>query len=288
MEAQVGSSGRLPDVRRERDHSGAVGLGCGHDLRAVNPLDGSGDPDHAVLEVDVTTAQLGHLAERQRAPRRELDHQPPPLRQRRHQQCELVQRRRLSNVADGLPHPFPARMSEPVDRKAKDLTGVLNGGRSHLEIIRQLAPLASRHVLIPADPSAGPVLSPDPIGGRRGNQRRPSRTGRPPRRSRGSGDGGGLHRPAVDWLVQRLPRRRAGPGRASVRQTRRDRCNGAPRRRYRRRRRLIVTLALSAALGWPGGAAALATVLCAWAYNLSLKATVMSWLPYAIALGMLP
>src|SRR5450759_1233076 len=26
-------------------------------------------------------------------------------------------------------------------------------------------------------------------------------------------------RPAVDWLVQRLPRRRAGPGRASVRQT---------------------------------------------------------------------
>jgi len=49
-----------------------------------------------------------------------------------------------------------------------------------------------------------------------------------------------------------------------------------------------LTLALSAALGWPGGAAALATVLCAWAYNLGLKATVLSWLPYAIAFGMLP
>src|SRR5450759_2617262 len=51
---------------------------------------------------------------------------------------------------------------------------------------------------------------------------------------------------------------------------------------------LVLTLALSAALGWPGGAAALATVLCAWAYNLGLKATALSWLPYAIAFGMLP
>ncbi len=51
---------------------------------------------------------------------------------------------------------------------------------------------------------------------------------------------------------------------------------------------LIVTLALSAALGWPGGAAALAIVLCGWAYNLGLKAIVLSWLPYAIAFGMLP
>src|SRR5665811_979437 len=51
---------------------------------------------------------------------------------------------------------------------------------------------------------------------------------------------------------------------------------------------LVLTLALSAALGWPGGAAAMATVACAWAYNLGLKATVLSWLPYAIAFGMLP
>src|SRR5680860_489870 len=51
---------------------------------------------------------------------------------------------------------------------------------------------------------------------------------------------------------------------------------------------LTLALAGSAALGWPGGAAALATVLIAWAYNLGLKATVLSWLPYAIAFGIAP
>jgi 4-hydroxybenzoate polyprenyltransferase len=51
---------------------------------------------------------------------------------------------------------------------------------------------------------------------------------------------------------------------------------------------LILTLALSAALGWPGGAAALVIVACGWLYNLGLKATVLSWLPYAIAFGILP
>jgi len=51
---------------------------------------------------------------------------------------------------------------------------------------------------------------------------------------------------------------------------------------------LIVTIALSAALGWPGGAAALVIVVCGWLYNLGLKGTVLSWLPYAIAFGMLP
>ena len=51
---------------------------------------------------------------------------------------------------------------------------------------------------------------------------------------------------------------------------------------------LILTIALSAALRWPGGAAALVIVLCGWLYNLTLKATVLSWLPYAIAFGMLP
>ena len=51
---------------------------------------------------------------------------------------------------------------------------------------------------------------------------------------------------------------------------------------------LISTVALSAALGWPAGALALVTVLFGWAYNLGLKATVLSWLPYAIAFGMLP
>ena len=51
---------------------------------------------------------------------------------------------------------------------------------------------------------------------------------------------------------------------------------------------LALTVGLSAALGWPGGAAALVIVLCGWLYNLGLKATILSWLPYAIAFGMLP
>jgi len=51
---------------------------------------------------------------------------------------------------------------------------------------------------------------------------------------------------------------------------------------------LILTLALSTALGWLGGTAALVAVLCGWLYNLGLKATVLSWLPYAIAFGILP
>jgi 4-hydroxybenzoate polyprenyltransferase len=51
---------------------------------------------------------------------------------------------------------------------------------------------------------------------------------------------------------------------------------------------LLSTIALSAALGWPGGAAALVTVLSAWTYNLGLKATVVSWLPYAVSFGLAP
>ena len=51
---------------------------------------------------------------------------------------------------------------------------------------------------------------------------------------------------------------------------------------------LILTVVLSATLGWRGCAAALVIVLCGWLYNLRLKATVLSWLPYAIAFGTLP
>lgn len=51
---------------------------------------------------------------------------------------------------------------------------------------------------------------------------------------------------------------------------------------------LILTITCSAALGWPGGAVALVTVLCGWLYNAGLKATALSWLPYAIAFGLLP
>ena len=51
---------------------------------------------------------------------------------------------------------------------------------------------------------------------------------------------------------------------------------------------LISTLALSAGLGWGGGTTALVIVLCGWLYNLGLKSTAWSWLPYAIAFGTLP
>jgi 4-hydroxybenzoate polyprenyltransferase len=51
---------------------------------------------------------------------------------------------------------------------------------------------------------------------------------------------------------------------------------------------LILTFTLSAALGWPGGAAVAGTTACGWAYNLGLKATALSWLPYAVAFGLLP
>lgn len=51
---------------------------------------------------------------------------------------------------------------------------------------------------------------------------------------------------------------------------------------------LVSTFTLSTLLGWPGGAVALITVLTAWAYNLGLKATILSWLPYAIAFGLSP
>jgi len=49
-----------------------------------------------------------------------------------------------------------------------------------------------------------------------------------------------------------------------------------------------LTVVLSAALGWPGGAVTLVTVLCGWLYNLGLKATAASWVPYAVAFGLLP
>lgn len=51
---------------------------------------------------------------------------------------------------------------------------------------------------------------------------------------------------------------------------------------------VVFTIALSALLGWPGGAVAFLTVLTAWSYNLGLKATVLSWLPYAVAFGLFP
>ena len=50
---------------------------------------------------------------------------------------------------------------------------------------------------------------------------------------------------------------------------------------------LAATVVLSLALGWLPGGAQLVSVAAGWAYNLRLKSTVWSWLPYAVAFGAL-
>jgi 4-hydroxybenzoate polyprenyltransferase len=45
---------------------------------------------------------------------------------------------------------------------------------------------------------------------------------------------------------------------------------------------------LSLPLGLPEAAIMLVAVVAAWAYNLGLKATALSWLPYAVAFGLAP
>jgi 4-hydroxybenzoate polyprenyltransferase len=51
---------------------------------------------------------------------------------------------------------------------------------------------------------------------------------------------------------------------------------------------LILSVVLSILLGHRSGTAAILILISGWAYNLGLKATVWSWLPYAIAFGALP
>ncbi|WP_232792596.1 UbiA family prenyltransferase [Actinacidiphila yeochonensis] len=51
---------------------------------------------------------------------------------------------------------------------------------------------------------------------------------------------------------------------------------------------LVVCVAASLAFGPAAGAAHLAGVAAAWAYNAGLKRTVWSWLPYAVGFGLLP
>ena len=72
-----------------------------------------------------------------------------------------------------------------------------------------------------------------------------------------------------------------GPPRAAS--LRSPRCAGGPALGARG-----LSRALSRALGWPAGAAALVIGPCGWGYNLGLKATAASWLAYAVAFGMLP
>jgi 4-hydroxybenzoate polyprenyltransferase len=49
-----------------------------------------------------------------------------------------------------------------------------------------------------------------------------------------------------------------------------------------------VCIPLSLAMGWRAGVLHLLAVAVAWAYNLRLKSTVLSWLPYALAFGAIP
>lgn len=51
---------------------------------------------------------------------------------------------------------------------------------------------------------------------------------------------------------------------------------------------LVADVPLSLALGWRAGVAQLAAVALAWSYNLGLKRTVASVVPYAIAFGLVP
>lgn len=51
---------------------------------------------------------------------------------------------------------------------------------------------------------------------------------------------------------------------------------------------VVLCVALSVALGAAAGAVHLLCVASAWAYNLGLKSTVWSWLPYAVSFGLLP
>lgn len=51
---------------------------------------------------------------------------------------------------------------------------------------------------------------------------------------------------------------------------------------------VLATIAISLTLGVRAGLLHLAAVACGWAYNLGLKRTWLSWLPYAVAFGALP
>ena len=50
----------------------------------------------------------------------------------------------------------------------------------------------------------------------------------------------------------------------------------------------VLTVPLSLACGWLAGAVHLLLVVAGWTYNLGVKATPWSWLPYAVAFGGLP
>lgn len=51
---------------------------------------------------------------------------------------------------------------------------------------------------------------------------------------------------------------------------------------------IALTVPLSLLLGLPAGLAHLGAVACGWAYNLGLKSSARSWLPYAVGFGLFP
>jgi len=51
---------------------------------------------------------------------------------------------------------------------------------------------------------------------------------------------------------------------------------------------LTLTVPLSLAIGWVSGAAHLVAVGSGWMYDVRLKQTVLSWVPYALSFGLLP
>lgn len=51
---------------------------------------------------------------------------------------------------------------------------------------------------------------------------------------------------------------------------------------------VVAAVPLSLLCGWVAGAVHLVAVACGWAYNLGLKSTPWSWVPYAVAFGGLP
>ncbi|GAA1018462.1 membrane protein [Acrocarpospora pleiomorpha] len=51
---------------------------------------------------------------------------------------------------------------------------------------------------------------------------------------------------------------------------------------------LVLCVPLSLLSGLPAAVAHLTAVAVAWAYNLGVKATVLSWMPYTVAFGMVP
>ena len=130
---------------------------------------------------------------------------------------------------------------------------------------------------------------PLPTDRRHRDQRRTGCPGRVVVRPRRAAGRRGVRRSAVHRLVQRRHRRRPGPGQRPRRQTGCPRRCLAPGGRHRGRCRAAGrATVLSLALGWQPGLASLTVVACGWLYNLGLKATAFSFVPYAIAFGMLP